>query len=204
MATSVHSWAPSTSRRAARRGLITAASLLVVVLVVWLLSGQSLAAVAVAIGPVGAIGLLLVRERGTLPAAPAGRSVLEDWEAFKREIDRSRRHERSLALAVASLPDTTLTGGLLADTIAQARSQIRSIDLLWYDGSEFWLLMPEAHREGATTAIRRIANAAPATSSAVWRLVIFPDDALTVGTLISELGRTAPVEVGARPTVSAA
>ena len=201
MATSVRSLATYPSRRLSRRSLVVVASLLVSVLFVWQLSSANLAVVAVAIAPVGAMSLLLVRERGTLPAAASGAgSVLDDWEAFRREIDRSRRHERPVALAVASFPDHRLGGPLLADTITLARSQMRSIDLLLYDGSALWLLMPESHRDGAVTAIRRITDTAQATRDAVWRLVIFPDDALTVGSLMAELDRTAPLALAVRPT----
>ncbi|MFN2418756.1 MAG: hypothetical protein ABR593_07515 [Candidatus Limnocylindria bacterium] len=204
MATPFDVWAPSPVRRPARRALIIAGLLLVPVVVIWQLSSQNLGVVAVATAPVGAIGLLLTRDRGEWPMAAQGGSMVGDWEAFKREIDRSRRHERPLTLAAASFPGTAIRGGLLAETVAQARRQMRSIDLLWYDGSGLWLLMPESHREGATTAIRRITEAAPAARTAVWRLVVFPEDALTVGALIKQLDRTPPVDLEGQRSAPAA
>lgn len=204
MATPFDLWAPSAVRRPARRGLIIAGLLLAAMVVIWQLSSQNLGVVAVATAPVGAIGLLLARDRGQLPEAARGGSVVGDWEAFKREIDRSRRHERPVALAAASFPGLGITGSLLAETVAQARGKMRSIDLLWHDGSGLWLLMPESHREAATTAIGRITEAAPATRPAVWRLVVFPEDALTVGALIKQIDRTPPLDLEGQRSAPAA
>lgn len=204
------SWARSTSRSTVRRGLIVGAIVLFVVLVVcivlvvWNVSIRDLGLVALVTAPAGAIGLLLARDRVGWRVASEGGSLASGWEAFKLEIDRSRRHERPLALAATALPDQGTTGDSMAATIARARSQLRSIDVLWCDGSGLWVLMPESNRDGGTTAIRRIADATPAAGGAVWRLVVFPDDAITAGALIAELGRTVPLDLESRPTSSPA
>ena len=206
MAPHLDSWSRSTSRFTVRRVLIIGAIVLFVVLVAaillvgWNVSSRNLVLVALATAPAGAIGLLLARDGAGWRVTGEGGSVPSGWEAFKREVDRSRRHERPLALAAASLPDRDTTGDGMAETIAQARSQLRSIDVMWCDGSGLWLLMPESNRDGGTSAIRRIMDATPATRGAVWRLVVFPDDAITVGALIAELGRTVPIDLALRPT----
>jgi hypothetical protein len=202
MALPLEPWSSSTFRTGVNRRLIIAAVLLAAVLVAWQLSSQNLVVVAAATAPVGTIGLLLARDRAARPPAALGGSLALSREAFRRELDRSRRHERPLALAAAWLGDGAVTGDALAETIALARGQMRSIDLLWYDGSRIWLLMPESRREGATTCIRRINGVATAARSAVWRLVVFPDDAMTAGALIAELHRTAPLDLEGRHVAS--
>lgn len=199
MAPRVEFLARSSSRSTLRRGVIIAALLSVVLLVVWQVSSQNLMLVVLATAPAGAIGILLGRDRLGWRLPDDAAALVSGWDAFNREIDRSRRHERPLALAAASLPKEDVTGHALAETIARARSQMRSIDLVWCHGSRLWVLMPESNRDGGTAAIRRIADAAPATRYAVWRLAVFPDDALTVGELIPALDRSARVDLGMRP-----
>jgi hypothetical protein len=199
MAPPLDLWVRSRPQSAARRGAIIAAVVLVVI-AAWNVSSQDLVVVALAAAPAGAIGLLLARNRtGYYPMGDEDRSFVGGWDAFKHEVDRSRRHERPLALATARLPGEGVTGDDISETIARVRTQIRSIDVLWRDGSGLWVLMPESNRESATAAIGRIRDAAPATMRAVWRLVVFPEDALTVGDLIAKLERTAPVDLPSRP-----
>ena len=180
--------------------MVIAALVLIVALVVWNVSSQNLGLVALATAPAGALGLLLARDPIGWRVAGEGGSLATGWDLLEREIDRSRRHERPLALATASFPDQDISGEGVAETIARAGSQLRSIDVLWFDGPGLWLLMPESNRDGGTTAIRRINHATPATRGAVWRLVVFPDDAITVRSLMSELARADPVDLLSRPT----
>ena len=58
--------------------------------------------------------------------------------------------------------------------------------------------MPESGRDGGKTALRRIMTAAPETV-AIWKLVVFPDDAMTFGALIAELDETIPVDLESPP-----
>lgn len=196
-------WARSTSRWSVRRGMVIAALVLIVALVVWNVSSQNLGLVALATAPAGALGLLLARDPIGWRVAGEGGSLATGWDSLEREIDRSRRHERPLALATASFPDQDISGEGMAETIARAGSQLRSIDVLWFDGPGLWLLMPESNRDGGTTAIRRINHATPATRGAGWRLVVFPDDAITVRSLMTELARADPVDLVSRPTAPA-
>lgn len=185
------------NRSPMRRALVISGAVLIVIVVVWQLSGRDVAVAAAAAAPIAVMGLLLARDRVKVPLAVDHDhpSRAGEWEAFKREIDRSRRHERPLALAAASLPDDARASGLLAETVVLARGRMRSIDLLWYDGSGLWLLMPESRREGALRCIGRVTEAAPLTKSAAWRLVVFPDDAPTVGALIAKLQETQPLDL---------
>ena len=195
MATPVDLWGQSTSQSTVRRGVIVAGALLVLSVAAWQLSQNPLL-VAVVTAAAGAIGLVLARARDGRLMTGHRASPVTGWDALQREIDRSRRHERSLALASISLPDAEPEGNAddMMATIGRVRSQLRSIDVLWTDGSRLWVLMPESGREGGTTALRRIMGAAPETRGDHWKLVVFPDDAMTFGALIAELDAPVPVE----------
>ena len=200
MASPVDLWEQSSSQSTVRRGVIVAGALLVLSVVAWQLS-QNLLLVALVTAAAGAIGLVLVRARDDRLSAGHRASSVTGWDALQREIDRSRRHERSLALASVSLPDAEPVGNgdEMMATIGRVRSELRSIDVLWTDGSRLWVLMPESGREGGTTALRRIMGAAPETRGDYWKLVVFPDDAMTLGALIAVLDEPVPVEPVAPP-----
>jgi hypothetical protein len=114
------------------------------------------------------------------------------WSEFRREIDRSRRYEHPLAML--GLP---VTPDLNPDaTWQQLTASVRTIDVVWTDGSWFYVVMPETTRERAVVALQRIRSQVPALRDE-WRMAVFPDDALTAEALLQSLARSAPQIIGA-------
>jgi hypothetical protein len=108
------------------------------------------------------------------------------WAQFAREMDRSRRHERPLAVStfVVDLSRTAVRRGELLLAVA---SVVRTLDVVWADGPHIFLAMPETERDAAVRALTRVARIVNPTSANDWRLAIFPDDALTADGLIERL-----------------
>jgi hypothetical protein len=106
------------------------------------------------------------------------------WREFRREIDRSRRHERSftmLAIPVDPRADDLRTlPAIVSDSV-------RSVDAVWEDGSNIYIVMPETDRGPAVAAITRITQRIPVLRSRQVRVAMFPDDASTAGALLDLL-----------------
>ena len=195
---------PWTPPRALARRAVGVTLLVTAIALVLLLGDQNFVVAAAVSAPAGGLGLVLVGARGrTRPVAPHV-SLVGDWDAFRREIDRSRRYERPLALATASLPAAIADSESVVDLMARAKTRLRSVDILWHHGSRLWILMPESTRDGGIAAIKRITEVSPSALDARWRLVMFPDDALTTGALIAQLRRSAPLDHASLSTSSRA
>jgi hypothetical protein len=125
------------------------------------------------------------------------------WREFRREIDRSRRHERPFTMI--SIPIEPEAEDLLV-LPALVASSVRTIDFVWEDGANLYVLMPETPREPALAAITRVTSRLAALRSREVRLAMFPDDASTAGALLDVLrgdgessvpaGSTAPNRAG--------
>jgi len=117
------------------------------------------------------------------------------WREFRREIDRSRRHERPFTMI--SIPIDPEAEDLLVLPSLVANS-VRTIDFVWEDGANLNVLMPETPREPALAAIARVTSRLASLRSREVRVAMFPDDASTAGALLDVLrgdGET-PVPVG--------
>jgi hypothetical protein len=70
---------------------------------------------------------------------------------------------------------------------ALVANSVRTIDFVWEDGANLYVLMPETPREPALAAITRVAGRLAALRSREVRLAMFPDDASTAGALLDVL-----------------
>src|SRR5205823_668001 len=102
-----------------------------------------------------------------------------DMEAeLRRELYRSRRYERALALVAGPDDDH----GSIATSVA---ASIRAIDRVWTGDRRFVLMLPEVGRSDAEALVDRLQEKA---LSSVERdevtILAFPEDGLTAGALL--------------------
>ncbi len=64
---------------------------------------------------------------------------------------------------------------------------VRTIDFVWEDGANLYVLMPETPREPAIAAIARVTSRLVVLRSREVRVAMFPDDASTAGALLDVL-----------------
>jgi hypothetical protein len=116
------------------------------------------------------------------------------WDAFRRELDRSRRFERRFALlrmphvesaSADSDQGDPATGDGLLGTI---RLVVRSIDEAWLADGSLYLLLPEASRASASHLVNRLRSILP-DPAALNRIELaeFPEDGLTMGAVLAGL-----------------
>jgi hypothetical protein len=70
---------------------------------------------------------------------------------------------------------------------ALVANSVRTIDFVWEDGANLYVLMPETPREPALAAIRRVTSRLAALGSREVHVAMFPDDASTAGALLDVL-----------------
>jgi hypothetical protein len=117
-------------------------------------------------------------------------SAERSWKAFQRELDRSRRYDRSFVLLRAR----RIGGQGRRDPEDDARKLpllslvVRSIDHVWLSDGAIYVLLAETTREAAVPAIARLRSAVPDlfAPDAV-ELAEFPTDGLTTGAMLSAL-----------------
>jgi hypothetical protein len=119
------------------------------------------------------------------------------FDEMRREMDRSRRHERPFALAripVADAADSEATAALIAALRSAGGKSpgLRSIDRSWRSADSVFLLLPETSSEGARSVIRRAVASGAGILTGDWRVVAFPEDGLTAGALFDTLGSPTP------------
>ncbi len=101
------------------------------------------------------------------------------WLAVDEEVRRSRRHGRSLA--ILAMPGDGETARLM-------RPLLRVPDRVWCENSSVYLMLTECDRTQALGFVSRLAASLPsAVDPARTALASFPDDAITVGGLLSSL-----------------
>lgn len=150
------------------------------------------------------IGLLFValltafhggRSRKAAEAQPP--SFSESWDAFRRELDRSRRFGRQFVLMRIPAGETLrATGG----SVSAARGPLgamplalRAIDQAWTMEGSVYAVLPESNRPAAMALIARLRASMPdAASLDEIEIAEFPEDGLTTGALVASL-RAAPV-----------
>jgi hypothetical protein len=82
---------------------------------------------------------------------------LGSFEDLEREVNRSRRFGHSFFLArIPSLRTSTGIDTWREQTLALLGSLIRSVDTVWSNGKDVYLLLPESDREGGMAALTRI------------------------------------------------
>jgi len=128
---------------------------------------------------------------GTLAALrphAEGRALAEviGWERFDLELERSRRHERPLALLRIAVPSQT-QGRRRSVGAADVRDSVRVLDAVWSDRDHVFVLMPETDRAVLGRAIGRILARLPSIDLDAMRVALYPEDGLTSGALIARL-----------------
>lgn len=96
-----------------------------------------------------------------------------------RELERSRRYERSFALVRVHVHGLN---GSTDRTYDELRSCLRSIDRVWAAGGDLVYLLPECNRAQATGFVKRLANATGVELATT--IACFPEDGLTGGLLV--------------------
>jgi hypothetical protein len=128
---------------------------------------------------------------GTLAALQpdAGRRSLVEavgWERFDLELERSRRHERPMALLrISRDPRSREATG--TPHAAEIREAVRILDVVWSDGAHVFVLMPETDQAALSRAIGRILARLPSIGLDGMRVALYPEDGLTSGALIARL-----------------
>jgi len=148
-----------------------------------------------------ALWLIFNLRGGLARAAPAGRPLpVSDpqvgWAHVRREIDRSRRHERNFAVLRVPLAlrgadgrelDGFRDGSDAPQAAAQLASMLRAVDDVWTDQGDVYALLPESDRNSARTLLARLGDAPLPVSIAHATVSVFPEDGVTMGALIEAL-----------------
>jgi hypothetical protein len=119
--------------------------------------------------------------------------ALGSFEDLEREISRSRRFGHSFFLA--RFPSARPGGeadGWHEPTLALLASLIRTVDRVWSDGRDVYLLLPESDRAMGTAALARLREPLSRALSheeldQVTFVVFAPDECPTSGALVAAL-----------------
>jgi len=116
--------------------------------------------------------------------------------AFRRELDRARRHRRSFALVRLPLGDAPhgagsgrLGDGIAATTLRLLGTTLRITDSAWIQDGAAMVLLPESDRATAEAFLERARQAAPRRFGERAGIALFPDDGLTSGALFEAAER---------------
>ncbi|MEP6953690.1 MAG: hypothetical protein ABI950_06470 [Solirubrobacteraceae bacterium] len=122
---------------------------------------------------------------------PRWRRAYEDpWAGLRREVDRSRRHGRPLALLRMGPPHhSRLARHALVSAVRALRGSLRGVDSVWLDRRGILLLLPETDRAAAGAVMERLPTIVPAVTAAQVSLVCFPEDGLTANALRAAVSR---------------
>jgi len=131
------------------------------------------------------------RQRTVVPRRPRAR--LASFEDFRLEFERSRRYGHSFLLVRFACGLADEGRFERSDKVASAvRSLVRTVDLVWAEGRNVYLLLPECDREMGEATLERIHEPLADLSSDEQRIettwAVFPDDGLTSGALLDALG----------------
>ena len=109
-----------------------------------------------------------------------GRQVLE------LELDRARRSARPLALV--RVPVDGASPHSTVQDLGFSR-QLRAMDVVWQEGRDCYLLLPETDANTANCMLSRVSSGTPVLGAPA--IAVFPHDALTSGALLEAVrGRT--------------
>lgn len=138
--------------------------------------------------------------RTNIPSASLDRS----WDAFRRELDRSRRFERPFVLMriPTSEPlDATERAGAspTRGPLGALPLLVRSIDRVWTMDGSIYVVLPESSRASANELVARLRSTmSDAAALDGVQIAEFPQDGLTTGALLGSL-RPAPAPGEAPP-----
>ncbi|MEO6577400.1 MAG: hypothetical protein ABIO99_00665 [Candidatus Limnocylindria bacterium] len=139
--------------------------------------------------------------RGGTDAKP--RTTNEAWEAFRRELNRSRRFERSFVLmrmpADAGAATDGRTASIPSGPLGMLPLVLRGIDHAWTIEGSTYVLLPESDEASAMSLLARLHATMPdAATLENTEIAEFPRDGVTTGALIAGL-RTVPAPGDASP-----
>jgi len=111
----------------------------------------------------------------------------EGWARFLVELERARRYERPMALVrIAKGP--TPAGEAMSDLdeplVARVRARTRQVDLVWQEGEQVYVVVPEGGSAAVADLIQRL-RAATHLAGIEVRSAVFPDQAVTAGALLA-------------------
>ncbi|HET7030620.1 MAG TPA: hypothetical protein VFI34_08920 [Candidatus Limnocylindrales bacterium] len=130
--------------------------------------------------------------------------------AFRRELDRSRRHRRSFTLVrltisgpIADVPAGE-ADGIAESTIRLLGSALRITDSAWVQDGHLVVLLPESTKATARAFVERAFHAAPDRFGPGIGIAQFPDDGMTSGALLEAarrelLGQDVPRPISTAP-----
>jgi len=148
------------------------------------------------LAPLTRRGTADARQRTEAPHRLSGRPV--SFEDFRLELERSRRYGHSFFLARFACGQADEGRFARSDKVGcVVRSLVRAVDLVWAEGRNVYVLLPECDRETGEAALARIRQALAGFSSDEQRIetgwAVFPEDGLTGGALLDALcGNRAP------------
>lgn len=171
----------------------------------WLVALSGGLAVLVSIAAVGA-ARPAVGEAGSFV-----RHVEAGWTGLRTELARSRRHDRKFTLV--GVPDRVwcapaeppvINAEAALDVAQSVQSLVRRPDRAWADASMLHILLTDCDRDQGQAFLDRARIAMPQLfDDERVRLVVFPDDGITLGALVNgladELAKVAPEPVPASP-----
>lgn len=138
----------------------------------------------------------LLRRNGDsgVPPALAPPDSTDPWGEFRRELDRSRRYERTFV--VVRVPSRS---SLRAEQVGDRREAaydemlqigafLRSVDRAWLADESVYVLLPESDRAMGEAFLARVRRLAPELlPDEGVRLAAFPFDGSTSGALLAKL-----------------
>jgi hypothetical protein len=87
----------------------------------------------------------------------SGTATLGAFDDLERELSRSRRFGRPFVLARVPRPSAADEADAWLDRLLTLlNSEVRSVDTVWSDGHDVYLLLPESDRSGGAAALARI------------------------------------------------
>jgi hypothetical protein len=116
-------------------------------------------------------------------------------DAFRRELDRARRHERPFALLRLTMtPGAAASSATLPDdpvdpSLTLIGASLRITDRAWRDGDNVIVLLPESDRATAAALFARLELLVPGRFGSEIGIAVFPSDGLTSGALLDALER---------------
>ncbi len=159
-------------------------------------SGSSSWLAYLAAGALGAFGLTIAtRERTDNETSSRAREVELGWDALRTELARSRRHDRRFV--VVGVPNSVWTpegagqsemaqAGLSASSAVQ--ELLRRPDRAWADEAMLLVLLTDCDRAQGMAFLQRARATMPQVfGDARVRLVVFPDDGITLGALLGTM-----------------
>jgi hypothetical protein len=148
----------------------------------------------------------LLRPGADAASTSFARHAESGWGYLRTELARSRRHDRRFA--VVGVPEEVWTPDDAAtkvehglDVAAAVQGLVRRPDRAWVDGARLHILLTDCDRPKGLAFLARARGAMPQLfADDRVKLVVFPDDGITSGALLSGLEADEVPAVEPEPT----